>query len=186
MSSEPIGASGLAGRYASALFELAEEQNAFDQVSEDLTRLQTMISESTDLRRLIESPVIVREDQCRAVDAVMRRADLSDLTCHFVGLVARNRRLFGLEHMIRAYRGLLAARRGETTAEVVSAVPLNDGQLAALEQALRQSAGSRVVIETSVDPDLLGGLIVKIGSRMMDSSLRSKLQKLQFVLKGAA
>lgn len=178
--------SGLAGRYAGALFELAEEENAIDRVAEDLARLLAMTSESAAFAGLLASPVIAREDQARAVDAVMRRAELSDLTCRFVGLVARNRRLAVLAEMIAAYRALLAARRGETTAEVVSAAPLSAAQRAALEQALRRAAGGRVAIRTSVDAGLLGGLVVRIGSRMIDSSLGSKLEKLRLVLKGAA
>ncbi len=186
MSSAPIDVSGLAGRYATALYDLADESSALDSTLDDLTRLQAMIDDSADLRWLITSPVIARDDQGRAIAAVAVRAELADLTCRFVALVAANRRLFALQDMIRAFRAILGHRRGEVTAEVTSASPLSDAQSAAIADALRASVGSKVSIEAWVDPELLGGLVVKVGSRMVDSSLRTKLQKLQFALKGAA
>ena len=186
MSSAPIDASGLAGRYATALYDLADESSALDTTLDDLTRLQAMVNDSADLRWLITSPVIARDDQCRAIAAVAVRAELADLTCRFVALVAANRRLFALQEMIRAFRAILAHRRGEVTAEVTSASPLSSAQSGAIADALRASVGSKVTIQAWVDPDLLGGLVVKVGSRMVDSSLRTKLQKLQFALKGAA
>ena len=186
MSSAPIDATGLAGRYATALYDLADEASAIDATHDDLMRLQAMIDDSADLRRLITSPVIARDDQARAISAVAERAELADLTCRFVGLVAANRRLFALTDMIRAFRAILAHRRGEVTAEVTSASPLSETQSTAIAEALRASMGSKVSIEARVDPELLGGLVVKVGSRMVDSSLRTKLQKLQIALKGAA
>jgi F-type H+-transporting ATPase subunit delta len=168
------------------LYDLADESSALDSTLDDLTRLQTMIDESSDLRRLITSPVIARDDQGKAIAAVAERAELGDLTRRFVSLVAANRRLFALQDMIRAYRAILAHRRGEVTAEVTSAGPLSEAQGTAIAEALRASVGSKVSIEARVDPSLLGGLVVKVGSRMVDSSLRTKLQKLQFALKGAA
>ena len=186
MSSEPIGVSGLAGRYATALFDLADENRRLDEISDDLSRLQAMIAESADLKLLITSPVIAREDQGRAIDAVLESAGMSDLMRKFVALVARNRRLSALENMIRAFQALLAERRGEVTAEVTSAKPLSQTQIDALGVALRSVTGATVALDAAVDPGLIGGLVVKIGSRMVDSSLRTKLQKLQFVLKGAA
>ena len=186
MSSAPIDASGLAGRYATALYDLADESSALDSTLDDLPRLQAMINNSADLRWLITSPVIARDDQGRAIAAVAVRAELADLTCRFVALVAANRRLFALQDMIRAFRAILGHRRGEVTAEVISASPLTDAQSAAITAALRASVGSKVSIQAWGKPDLLGGLIVKVGSRMVDSSLRTKLQKLQFALKGAA
>ena len=145
-----------------------------------------MLSESADLRRLVASPVIGRDEQGRAVAAVLEKADISELTRNFVGVVARNRRLFALDDMCVAYRDLLAARRGEITAEVTSAQPLTDAQRDALEQELRTAMGSKVTLDASVDQALLGGMIVKVGSRMVDSSLRTKLQRLELSLKGAA
>lgn len=186
MSSEPVGVSGLAGRYATALFELADEQKQLDQVADDLAQLRAMIDDSADLSRMIRSPVVAREEQGRAIQAVMERAGLSELTRRFVGVVSGNGRLFAIEGMARAYRAILADRRGELTAEVTSATALSGDQLEQLTEKLRSSMGSNITIEAKVDPELLGGLIVKVGSRMVDSSLRTKLQKLQFVLKGAA
>ena len=186
MSSAPIDATGLAGRYATALYDLADQGSALDATLADLMRLQAMIEDSADFRRLITSPVIARRDQVRAIAAVVERAELADLTCRFVGLVAANRRLFALGDMIGAFRAILAHRRGEVTAEVTSASPLSDDQSAALADALKASVGSKVSIEARVDPELLGGLVVKVGSRMVDSSLATKLQKLQIALKGAA
>jgi F-type H+-transporting ATPase subunit delta len=186
VSPEPIGGAGLAGRYAAALFDLADAGNEFDSVSDDLLRLDEMIDGSDDLRRLLQSPVISRDDQGRAISAIGEKAELAQLTRNFLGLVAQNRRLFALQGMIRAYHAILSARRGEVTAEVTSATPLSESHLAELNEVLRRSVGAKVAIRSSVDPDLLGGMIVKIGSRMIDSSLKTKLQKLQFALKGAA
>jgi F-type H+-transporting ATPase subunit delta len=178
--------SGIAGRYATALFELAVDHGAIDGVIEDLSRLQAMIDESGDLRRLIRSPLFSREQQSKAMEAVLEKAGLSQLVRNFVGVVARNRRLFAIENMIRIYRELVARHRGEVTAEVTSAAPLSETQRAAVEQALKQAIGSNVAVNTAVDPALIGGMIVRVGSRMVDSSLRSKLQRLQLVMKGAA
>lgn len=186
MSAEPIDVSGLAGRYATALFDLAERSDAFDQVRNDLARFQAMVADSADLARVLASPVIGREDQVKAIDAVMERAAIGDLTRRFVNVVAANRRLLALGDMIRVFGALLAARRGEMTAEIVSAQPLGSAQRGALEDALRRSVGANVSIEARVEPGILGGLIVKVGSRMVDSSLRTKLQKLQTALKGVA
>lgn len=178
--------SGLAGRYATALFELADEQKQLDQVADDLAQLRAMIEASEDLRRMIRSPIIARAQQGTAIQAVMEKAGLSELTCRFVAVVCANGRLFAVDDMARAYRAILANRRGELTAEVTSAVALTDEQVNRLTDKLRAAMGSNVSIDAKVDPDILGGLIVKVGSRMVDSSLRTKLQKLQYVLKGAA
>ena len=186
MSSEPIGVSGLAGRYATALYELADDQKKLDEVADDLSTLLALTDVSDDLRRMLRSPVVAREAQGAAVEAVMERAGLSELTRRFVGVVAMNGRLFAVEDMARAYRAILADRRGEVTAEVTSAVALSDAQRNALTDMLKTAVGSNVTIDAKVDPEILGGLIVRVGSRMVDSSLRTKLQKLQFVLKGAA
>ena len=186
MSSEPIGVSGLAGRYATALYELADEQKKLDEVADDLATLLAMTDDSDDLRRMLLSPVVAREEQGAAIEAVMERAGMSELTRHFVGVVAKNGRLFAVEDMARAYRAILADRRGEVTAEVTSATALSDAQQKALTDMLKSAVGSNVAIDAKVDPDILGGLVVRVGSRMVDSSLRTKLQKLQFVLKGAA
>ena len=186
MSSEPAGVSGLAQRYATALFELADERRAIDAVAADLETIGAMIAAAPDLRRLLRSPVLKRDDQARALEAVLAQAGISELTRRFAGLVARNRRLFALEDMIRGFRALLAQRRGEMTAEVTSAVELSKQQLDAITDALRRSYGGKIAVAPRVDPSLLGGIVVRIGSRMIDASLRSKLHRLQIALKGAA
>ncbi|MHA1568424.1 MAG: F0F1 ATP synthase subunit delta, partial [Alphaproteobacteria bacterium] len=144
-----------------------------------------MIAESDDLRALIRSPVVGRAQQARAIDAVVERAGLSALTRQFVGVAAGNRRLFVLPQIIQAFRQLVARHRGEQTADVTSATPLTDAQLDQIQGALRRAVGSEVAVEYRVDPSLLGGLIVRVGSRMVDSSLKTKLQSLQLAMKGA-
>jgi F-type H+-transporting ATPase subunit delta len=186
VSSASSGVSGVAGRYAAALFDLAEEQKKLDEVASDLAQIRELLAESADLRRLVASPVISRENQGRAVEAVLQKAGVSDITVRFVGVVARNRRLFALDDMCAAYRDLLAERRGEITAEVTTAHPLSDAQRDSLERELRTAMGSKVALDAHVDADLLGGMIVRVGSRMVDSSLRTKLQRLELSLKGAA
>jgi len=176
--------SDLAGRYASALLDLADEQKALDQVSGDLQTLRSMIGESEDLRRLLNSPVITRDEQRRAMTALMEKAGVGQLTQRFVLVVVNNRRLFALRAMIEGYLAELARRRGEITAAVTSARTLSDAQQAALLDALRSAVGSKVQLDLKVDPALIGGLVVKVGSRMIDSSLRSKLQRLQLAMKG--
>lgn len=177
--------SGIAGRYASALFDLAQDQSALEPVAADLAAFGRMIDESDDLRRLVRSPVIRRSAQVAALDALMDKAQMNALTKKFVGLVARNRRLFALRDMIRGFSRLLAQHRGEVAGEVVSAHPLSDTQLDALKAQLKAAVGNDVQLEAKVDASLLGGLVVKIGSRMIDSSLRTKLQNLKFAMKGA-
>ncbi len=189
MASESEGAEGsvggVAGRYALALLELAEEQGSLDQVAGDLRDLKTMIGESEDLRRLLRSPLFGRAQQESAITAILEKAGAGDLTTKFVLVVARNRRLFALRGMIDAYLSELAKKRGEVTARVTSARPLNDAQSKALTEALRRAVGSKVTVESAVDADLLGGLVVRVGSRMVDASLKTKLMKLQQAMKGA-
>lgn len=184
MTSATTATGGLADRYAAALFELADDARATGPVADELHTLQAMIDGSDDFRRLIRSPAIGRADQQRAMAALLAAAGFSDLTSRFVGVVVAKRRLFVLPDMIRAFRDRLARRRGETTAEVVSAKPLTKAQAVALLEALRASAGTDVALEQRVDPDLLGGLVVKIGSKMIDSSLRTKLNRLSLAIKG--
>ncbi len=179
--------SGVAGRYASALFELADEARALDQVAQDLATFRRMVGESVDLARLLASPVIGRELQGKALLAVLDAAGIGGLTRNFVGAVAANGRARDLVAMAAAYLAELAKRRGETTATVTSAVPLTDHQLQRLSDALRGIlGGSKVSIDARVEPDILGGLVVKVGSRLFDSSIRSKLQRLQLAMKGVA
>jgi F-type H+-transporting ATPase subunit delta len=175
---------GVAGRYASALFDLAHEQNQLDEVDRDLTTFQGMLDQSPDLGRLVRSPAFAAEEQERALGAVMDWASIGATTGNFLKVVTRNRRLFAAEDMIKTFRTLLARHRGEVAAEVKSAVALTEQQLAALKDKLRANYGKDVRIAASVDPSLLGGLVIKIGSRMFDSSLKTKLTNLKVVLKG--
>jgi F-type H+-transporting ATPase subunit delta len=185
VASQGTGVSGLADRYATALFDLADERRSLDQVSEDLRLLRAMLNESPELRRLVRSPILSRLEQGRAITAIAERAGLSPLTHSFLGLVAQNRRLFAVPAMIDAFLARLAARRGEITAEVAAAQALTPAQLDAVNEQLRKAMGSKVAVEVRVDPALLGGLVVKVGSRMVDASLRSKLHRLQLAMKGA-
>lgn len=184
MAAQDTGSAGLAARYAAALFDLADESKQLDGVADDLRAIRALIAESAELRRLVRSPVLTRAEQARAMAAVLEKAGTSDLVRRFVGLVAENRRLFALTDMIEAYLSELARRRGEVTASVTSAALLSDAQTAALTEALRRAVGGKVSIESHTDSSLIGGLVVKVGSRMVDSSLKSKLQRLKLVMKG--
>lgn len=179
---DPIMAS-VAGRYASAMFELAQEQSQLPQVEQDLGNLQALLDESEDLRRMVRSPVFSADDQSRALEAVLSRIGVAPLTMNFVKLIARNRRLFALGDVMKAFRGLVARSRGEVEADVTSATTLTDDQMAALKETLKASIGKDVQVTAKVDPSLLGGLIVKVGSRMIDSSLRTKLATLKMRMK---
>ena len=171
------------GRYASALFELALEQSQLKPVENDLNSIQAMLDESSDLMRMVRSPVFSADDQLKAVDALLGQAGIGGLALNFVKLIVRNRRLFALPDMIKAFRTLAAGARGEVEADVASATALNDSQLQALKETLKASIGKDVQINASVDPSLLGGLVVKVGSRMIDSSLRTKLSTLKLRMK---
>jgi F-type H+-transporting ATPase subunit delta len=185
LASEATGVSGLAERYAAALFELADERRLLDEIAASLRQLRTMLAESMDLSRLVSSPLLSREDQGKAIVAVAERAGFSPLVRDFLAVVAKNRRLFAVPAMIEAYLEKLAERRGEVTAEVAAAQPLSDSQLDLLREQLRRSVGRRVSVDVRVDPGLIGGIVVKLGSRMIDGSISSKLQRLQLAMKGA-
>jgi len=174
---------GVAGRYASALFELAEEERQLVQAEKDLTSFQQLLDESEDLRRLLRSPVFSSDEQLAAISAVLERAGIGGLAGNFLMLAARNRRLFAVPDMIKSFLGMCARARGEVEADVASAFPLKDDQMKALKDALKASVGKDVQVRLKVDPALLGGLIVKIGSRMIDSSLRTKLDSLKIRMK---
>jgi F-type H+-transporting ATPase subunit delta len=176
----------MAGRYAAALFDLAKEEGQLPQVEADLMAFRAMLDESADLRRLIRSPVISADDQAKALHTVLTKAGASPLTVNFFKLIARNRRLFAVDDMIRDFRALLARERDEVSADVASAHPLTAEQLNALKDALRVQIGKDVQVNTRVDPFLLGGLVVKVGSTMIDSSLRTKLNNLKVAMKGIA
>jgi F-type H+-transporting ATPase subunit delta len=184
VSTEASGPASLAGRYASALFELADGQKQLDGVAADLGSLRRMMDESADLRRMVASPVISRADQGKAMTALMAAVGVNPLVTRFVGVVCQNGRLRDLPDMIRAYLAELARRRGETAADVVSATPLTEAQMTALSDTLRRLVGNKVSVNARVDADLLGGLVVKVGSRMFDSSVRTKLQRLRLAMKG--
>ena len=184
MAAGGSGPGGLAARYAAALFELADAQKAIDRVAADLTEIKAMIGGSDDLRALLRSPRRTRDEKGRAMAALLQQAGSSELVRKFVGLVASNRRLFALPAMIDAFLADLARRRGELHAEVVAAKPLDDRQRHALADAIHRSVGGKVAVDVTVDAGLIGGLVVKVGSRMIDSSLRTKLQRLQLAMKG--
>ena len=185
MASEAVSVSGLAGRYATALFELASESKSLDAVANDLSRLRNLIAGSADLARLVRSPVFSREEQGRATDAVLARLGVNALTKNFVGLLAQKRRLFALPGIVAAFETLLANQRGEMSAEVTSAQALKPEQRTALAGTLKDALKRDVRIAERVDPTLLGGLIVKVGSRQIDSSLKSKLVRLERAMRGA-
>lgn len=174
---------GVTGRYASALFDLAAESGALAPIEQDLNGLMAMLQESADLTRLVRSPVFSSEQQATALAALATKAGFQPLTTNFLKLLARNRRLFAIDGIIRSFRALVARHRGEVTADVTSAHALDAAQLETLKESLKASVGKNVQVHTHVDPSLLGGLIVKIGSRMIDSSLRTKLNALKTAMK---
>jgi len=179
--------SGVAGRYASALFDLADEARALDQVAQDLRTFRRFVEESPDLARVIANPVLGRALQGKALLAVLDAAGIAGLTRQFIGTVTANGRARELVAIAGAFLAELARRRGETTASVTSAVPLTPNQVQQLSDSLRAVlGGAKVSIDARVDADILGGLVVKVGSRLFDSSIRSKLARLQLVMKGVA
>jgi F-type H+-transporting ATPase subunit delta len=175
----------MAARYATALFDLASEANAIEPVKADLDRFDALLAESADLTRLVRSPVFSVEEQLQALAAVLDRAGISGLAANFVKLAASNRRLFAVRDMIKAYRELVARHKGEATAEVTVAEPLKDQHVEALRAALKAVTGKDVDLDVKVDPAILGGLVVKLGSRMVDSSLRTKLNAMKHAMKEA-
>jgi F-type H+-transporting ATPase subunit delta len=175
--------SGVAGRYATALFELALEQQALDQVAGDLNRFNEALDAFDDLVRLVKSPVFSAEEQGRALAAILEELKIEGLTRNFLLLAAKNRRLFATPDMIRAFRAMLARHRGEMSATVTAASKLTESQITALRQALKAALGKEVILEERVDAALLGGLVVKVGSRMVDTSLRTKLNSLKVAMK---
>lgn len=174
----------LGGRYATALFELARDAKAIDTVEASLATVREALGESSAFKALTTSPVTSRTDAAKGVAAAAGAMGLDETTTRFLGVLAQNRRLGELPAIIRAFRTLAARHRGETTAEVTSAHPLTDDQVTELRQALRQRVGREVSVDLAVDPALLGGLVVRIGSQMIDSSIRTRLNSLAQAMKG--
>ena len=183
MTDRTSSVSGVAERYASALFDLARGDSAIERIEGELEGLSAAIDASPELRRLVQSPVFSAAEQERAIGAIGDRLGIAGLGANFLRLVARNRRLFALPSMIKAFRAMAARHRGEVSAEVTSAHPLNDDQMGALKAVLKEKLGKDVTLETRVNPALLGGLVVKVGSRMIDTSLRTRLMTVKTRLK---
>jgi F-type H+-transporting ATPase subunit delta len=181
----PVDVSTMAGRYATALFELAAEAKATDAVKADLDRFDAMVGDSADLARLVRSPVFSIEQQGQALGAVLERAGIGGLAAKFLKLVTANRRLFAVRDMIKAYRALVAKAKGEATAEVTVAEKLKDEHITALRAALKSVSGKDVDLDIKIDPAIIGGLVVKLGSRMVDTSLRTKLNAIKHAMKEA-
>ena len=178
--------SGMAGRYANALFELALDNKAVDAVKADLERFDRLIADNPDLNRLVRSPVFGADEQLRALAAILDKAGIKGLAANFLRVITANRRLFAVRDMIRAYRGLAARHKGEVTAEVTVAEPLSDKNLDALKGALKSVTGGKEIdFDVKIEPAIIGGLIVKVGSRMVDSSLRTKLNAIKIAMKEA-
>ena len=186
MTAKEQSVSGMPGRYATALFELAQQEEAVEVVGEALLRFANLVEQSPDLMRLVRNPVFSADDQIRALNAVLERTAISGLAAKLVLLAAQNRRLYAILDMIGAYQALRAEAKGETTAEVTSAEPLSSSQMQALKDELAQLLGRSISLTTKVDSTILGGLVVKAGSRMVDSSLRTKLNNLKTAMKGTA
>jgi F-type H+-transporting ATPase subunit delta len=177
--------SGMAGRYATALFELALAENALDAVKADLDRFDALIADSADLARLVRSPVFGAEERTKALAAVLDRAGIGGLAAKFLRVVASNRRLFAVRDIVKAFRALVARHKGEVTAEVTLAEKPSEQHLAAVKDALKAVTKKDVQVDVKVDPSLIGGLVVKLGSRMVDTSLRTKLNAIKLAMKEA-
>ena len=184
MAGQSVGGAGLADRYATALSELARERGAIEEIERDLDSIRELVDGSDDLRRVVRSQTLSRAEQGKALDAVLERLGTNQYVRNFVALLARNRRVFLLTDMIAAFQAKLAEHRGEVSAEVTSAVPLKPNHLDAVRDALRTIVGRDVTLESRVDPSLIGGLTVRVGSRMLDNSLKTKLQNLELAMKG--
>jgi F-type H+-transporting ATPase subunit delta len=175
--------SGMAGRYATALFELARDERVIDAVKAGLDRFDQLLEESPDLMRLVRSPAFSADQQGKALSAVLDRAGVGGLAAKFLQVLARNRRLFAVRTVLKDFRTLVARHKGEVTADVTLAVKPDDRQLAAIKEALHAVTGKDVQVNVKVDPSIIGGLIVKLGSRMVDTSLRTKLKSIKHAMK---
>ena len=185
MATEDPSVSGVSGRYATALFELARDQKSIDAVKADLDKFDAMLTGSPELVRLVRSPVFTSDAQIKALSAVLDRAGIKGTAANFLKVLTKNRRLFAASDVIRAFRALVAKFKGEATAEVTVAEKLSDKNLDALKSALKTVSGKDVDLNVKVDPSIIGGLVVKLGSRMVDSSLRTKLNSIKNAMKEA-
>ena len=184
MAAEQAQETGLAGRYANAVFELAQEEKSVEAVERDFVTLRTLIDQNPDLARLVKAPVFTRDEQSRTMKAVLEKMGAANLTSKFILTIAAKRRLFALGDIIRAYERLVAKLRGEVQAQVTSARTLSDAETLELKAILKSKLGRDPRLEAKVDPNLLGGLVVKVGSRMIDSSLRTKLNSIRAAMRG--
>ena len=184
MAAEQAQETGLADRYASAIFELAQDEKSLEAVERDFVALRSLVGQSADLERLVKAPVFTREEQARAMKAVLEKIGAAKLTTQFILVMAAKRRLSVLTEVIRAFERHLARQRGEVQAQVTSARALSDAETEALKAVLKSKLGRNPRLEAKVDPTLLGGLVVKVGSRMIDSSLRTKLTSLRAAMRG--
>jgi len=180
--SEPILA-GVAGRYATALFDLAKEAGSLEVVEGELNQFRALVDKNPDLARLVDSPAFSIQEKSSALDELLKKAGVGDLTGNFLGLVCKNNRLFAVRDIVGAFNALLSSHRGEVRAEVTSAAKLSGKHRNALVKTLEKTIGKDIKIDTKVDPEILGGLIVKVGSRMIDNSLRTKLNNLRTAMK---
>jgi F-type H+-transporting ATPase subunit delta len=185
VAAEDPSVSGVSGRYATALFELARDEKLVDAVKADLDRFDAMLADSTDLTRLVRSPVFSADTQSKALAAVLDRAGITGISAKFLKLLTANRRLFAVTDVIRAFRALVAKFKGEATAEVTVAETLSDKNLDSLKTALKAVTGKDVTLNVKIDRSIIGGLVVKLGSRMVDSSLRTKLNSIKHAMKEA-
>ncbi|HLZ04684.1 MAG TPA: F0F1 ATP synthase subunit delta [Bradyrhizobium sp.] len=185
MAAEDPSVSGVPGRYATALFELARDEKSIDAVKADLDKFDAMLEESADLKRLVRSPVFAADTQSRALSAVLDQAGITGISANFLKVLTANRRLFAVSDVIRAFNALVAKFKGEASADVTVAEPLSDKNLDALKSALKAISGKDVILNVKVDPSIIGGLVVKLGSRMVDSSLRTKLNSIKHAMKEA-
>ena len=185
MAAEDPSVSGVSGRYATALFELARDEKSVDAVLADLNKFDAMLADSEDLRRLVRSPVFSADSQSKALAAVLGKAEIAGIAANVLKVLTANRRLFAVADVIRAFRALVAKFKGEATADVTVAEALSDTNLDTLKVALKSVTGKDVALNVKVDPSIIGGLVVKLGSRMVDSSLRTKLNSIKHAMKEA-
>jgi F-type H+-transporting ATPase subunit delta len=185
VAAEDPSVSGVSGRYATASFELARDEKSVDTVKADLDRFDAMLADSADLKRLVRSPVFSSDSQSKALAAVLDKAGITGISANFLRVLTANRRLFAVSDVIRAFRALVAKFKGEATADITVAEKLSDNNLDALKAALKSVTGKDVTLNVKIDPSIIGGLTVKLGSRMVDSSLRTKLNSIKHAMKEA-